>query len=233
MASNLLRLSRPRTIACIGRNYADHIAELGNTRPTEPFYFLKPATTILQPKAGPILAPKNSNLHYEVELAAVIGSTVEELPNSKEALKAVKGWAVGIDMTARNFQEAAKKKGLPWSLCKGFKTFLPVSHFIPASKIPNPHDVELYLKVNGELKQCDKTSLMLFDIPRLLQHVTSVMPLEEDDLLLTGTPKGVGPVVDGDLIEAGIRVNGIELEEGRIEVRVQERETGYNSGAKL
>lgn len=102
MASNLLRLSRPRTIACIGRNYADHIAELGNTRPTEPFYFLKPATTILQPKAGPILAPKNSNLHYEVELAAVIGSTVEELPNSKEALKAVKGWAVGIDMTARN-----------------------------------------------------------------------------------------------------------------------------------
>jgi acylpyruvate hydrolase len=102
MASNLLRLSRPRTIACIGRNYADHIAELGNTRPTEPFYFLKPATTILQPKTGPILAPKNSNLHYEVELAAVIGSTVEELPNSKEALKAVKGWAVGIDMTARN-----------------------------------------------------------------------------------------------------------------------------------
>jgi acylpyruvate hydrolase len=74
---------------------------------------------------------------------------------------------------------------------------------------------------------------MLFDIPRLLQHVTSVMPLEEDDLLLTGTPKGVGPVVDGDLIEAGVRVNGIELEEGRIEVRVQERETGYNSGAKL
>lgn len=114
-------------------------------------------------------------------------------------------------------------------MCKGFKTFLPVSHFIPKGKIPNPHDVELYLKVNGEVKQNDSTSLMLFDIPRLLQHVTSVFPLEEDDLLLTGTPKGVGPVKPGDVITAGIKVNGIELEEGKIEVEIEERTTGYGT----
>jgi acylpyruvate hydrolase len=122
----------------------------------------------------------------------------------------------------------AKKKSLPWALCKGFKTFLPVSHFIPKEKIPDPHDVELYLKVNGELRQSDSTKLMLFDIPRLLQHVTSVAPLEEDDLLLTGTPKGVGPVKPGDVITAGIKVNGTELEEGRVEVKVEERAGGYS-----
>jgi len=227
--SSLIRLTRPRTIACIGRNYTDHIAELGNTRPSEPFYFLKPVASFLPPRAGPVLCPKDANLHFEVELAAVIGEPADQLPATADALRKVKGWAVGVDMTARNYQNAAKKKSLPWSLCKGFKTFLPVSHFIPKGKIPNPHDVELYLKVNGEVKQNDSTSLMLFDIPRLLQHVTSVFPLEEDDLLLTGTPKGVGPVKPGDVITAGIKVNGIELEEGKIEVEIEERTTGYGT----
>ena len=126
-------------------------------------------------------------------------------------------------------QETARNKGLPWSLAKGFKTFLPVSHFIPAAAVPDPHSVELWLRVNGELRQSDSTALMLFNIPRLLQHVTSVMPLEEDDLLLTGTPKGVGPVVPGDIITAGIKVNGVDLEEGRIEVVVEARTTGYSA----
>ncbi|KAA8896138.1 hypothetical protein FN846DRAFT_817377 [Sphaerosporella brunnea] len=234
MATKLLRLARPRTIACVGRNYADHIAELGNTRPSEPFYFLKPASALLQPGGGPILAPRGggARLHYEVELVAVLGKTVDEAAATTEAMEAaVKGWAVGIDMTERTSQEAAKKKSLPWSLCKGFKTFLPVSHLIPKEKLPDPHNVELFLKVNGETRQCDSTGLMLFDIPRLLQHVTSVAPLEEDDLLLTGTPKGVGPVKPGDVIEAGVRVDGKELEEGRITVRVEERQGGYGIAA--
>jgi 2-keto-4-pentenoate hydratase/2-oxohepta-3-ene-1,7-dioic acid hydratase in catechol pathway len=100
--SSLIRLARPRTIACIGRNYADHIAELGNTRPSEPFYFLKPAASFLPPKAGPVLCPKDANLHFEVELAAVIGEPADELPATADALTKVKGWAVGVDMTARN-----------------------------------------------------------------------------------------------------------------------------------
>ena len=251
MAAPLRRLARPRTIACIGRNYADHIAELGNTRPREPFHFLKPSSSILHPSSGAVLSPRGANLHYEVELAAVIGREVDEAPATDDAVKdAVKGWAVAIDMTARqcctppppNFfprdaaliglvQNDAKKKGLPWTLCKGFKTFLPVSHFIPAEKIKDPHDVRLFLRVNGETRQDDSTGLMLFRIPRLLQHITSVAPLEEDDLLLTGTPKGVGEVRAGDVIEAGIVVDGVELEEGRIEVVVEERASGYNSDA--
>ncbi|KAG0133232.1 hypothetical protein HOY82DRAFT_538338 [Tuber indicum] len=236
--TRLSLISKPRSIACIGRNFADHIKELGNERPKEPFYFLKPATSILHPGQGPILAPRGADLHYEVELAVIIGRTADEV-QPLEALDAVKGYCVGIDMTARNCislithlatpgQQAARGKGLPWSLSKGFKTFLPVSHFIPKNKIPDPHNVRLHLEVNGKIQQDDNTGLMLFNIPKILQHVSGVFALEEDDLVLTGTPKGVGNVVPGDVITAGVSVDGVELEDGRIEVKVEERVGGYS-----
>jgi len=133
-----------------------------------------------------------------------------------------------MDGWAAPGQEAARKKGLPWSLAKGSKTFLPVSHFISKNKIPDPHDVRLHLEVNGRIRQDDNTGLMLFNIPKILQHVSGVFALEEDDLVLTGTPKGVGNVVPGDVITAGVSVDGIELEEGRIEVKVEERTGGYS-----
>lgn len=126
-------------------------------------------------------------------------------------------------------QETAKKAGLPWSLAKGLKTFLPLSNFIPFHCIPDPHNVELHLEVNGETRQKDNTNLMLFDIPRLLEHVSGVMPLYEDDIIMTGTPKGVGKVVPGDVITAGLRVGGNELDEAKIEVGVEQRVGGYGS----
>ncbi|TGZ79619.1 hypothetical protein EX30DRAFT_333165 [Ascodesmis nigricans] len=230
VARSLLRIKAPRTVACIGRNYADHIKELGNTAPAEPFYFLKPASSILHPKAGPLLVPKNNNVHFEVELAAVIGPKgADDDVNPGNARERIKGYAVAIDMTSRTYQELAKKKGLPWTLSKGLKTFLPISHFIPKEKIPDPMNVELHLEVNGQVKQQDSTALMLKNVDQLITHCASVSPLEEDDLVLTGTPKGVGPVVPGDVITAGVRVNGQELEEGKIEVKVEERTSGYGS----
>jgi len=164
-------------------------------------------------------------LHYEVELALVMGRTVVDLPpdNEEEALESVAGYCVSIDMTSRNLQEEAKKKGLPWTAAKGFDTFLPVSEFIPKEKIRDPHDVELWLNVNGEKRQRDGTGLMLFRIPRILSEISRVMRLEEGDLVLTGTPKGVGKVEVGDVMTAGVRVEGKELEEGRIEVGVEEK----------
>ena len=126
-------------------------------------------------------------------------------------------------------QGVAREKRLPWAMAKGLKTFLPVSHFIPRSRIPDPHNVRLHLEVNGETRQGDVTGLMLFRVPRILQHISGVFPLEEDDLVLTGTPKGVGRVVPGDIITAGISVGGEELEEGRIKVRVEQRVGGYGS----
>lgn len=123
-------------------------------------------------------------------------------------------------MTARNVQDEAKRKGLPWDIAKGFNTFLPISQKIQPSQIPDPQDVELWLSVNGEIKQQDSTALMLNKIPTILNSITEVMTLEEGDLVLTGTPKGVGPVISGDNIMAGIRVRGKEVEAGSINVKV-------------
>ena len=135
------------------------------------------------------------------------------------------GYCLSIDMTGRNVQDEAKKKGLPWSIAKGFDTFLPISDYIPKALIPDPHMVDLYLTINGELRQSDSTELMLFQIPRQLSDISKVMTLEKGDLVLTGTPKGVGPVSVGDVMKAGIKVDGKELE--TIEVEVKEREGAY------
>ena len=137
------------------------------------------------------------------------------------------GYALSIDMTARNIQNEAKKKGLPWDIAKGFDTFLPVSNIIPKSAIPDPHSIELYFTVNGAVKQQDSTELMLFQIPRLLSDISKVMTLERGDIVITGTPKGVGPVVPGDVLRAGIRVAGKELEEAKIEIAVEESTSSY------
>lgn len=130
-------------------------------------------------------------------------------------------------MTARNTQNEAKKKGLPWDIAKGFDTFLPISEIIPKALIPDPHNVELYLSVNNETKQSDSTNLMLFQIPRILSDISKVMTLEVGDIVITGTPKGVGPVVPGDVMKAGLKVGGKEIEQGKIEVVVEESTSTY------
>ena len=128
-------------------------------------------------------------------------------------------------MTARNAQDEAKKKGLPWSIAKGFDTFLPISNVIPKTALPDdPHSerVQLYLQVNGEERQRDTTDLMLFQIPRMLSDISRVMTLEEGDVVITGTPKGVGEVKGGDVMTAGLIVDGKEIEEARMEVQVED-----------
>lgn len=222
-------LKKAGKVVCIGRNYADHITELNSARPKQPFYFLKPTTSILLPGDGPVIRPRGVDLHYEVELALILGKQVKNLDakDEKAALDAIESYALSIDMTGRNVQNEAKKKGLPWSIAKGFDTFLPISNVIEKSKIPDPHNVELYLTVNDEVRQNDSTNLMLFQIPTLLSEISKVMTLEAGDIVLTGTPKGVGPVVPGDVMRAGIKVDGKELEEAKIEVNVEESTSAY------
>lgn len=130
-------------------------------------------------------------------------------------------------MTARNAQNEAKKKGLPWDIAKGFDTFLPMSAVVPKEAIADPHDVELYLEVNGTVKQQGSTGLMIYRIPRILSDISKVMALQPGDVVLTGTPAGVGPVVPGDVMKAGVRVAGKEIEEGKIEVTVEESTSSY------
>ncbi|MCJ1316655.1 hypothetical protein MMC15_001976 [Xylographa vitiligo] len=216
-----------RKVICIGRNYADHVTELNNVRPKQPFFFLKPPSSILPPNSGPVLRPKGVTLHYEVELALIIGKEVRDLDanDEKGAMDAIDGYCLSIDMTGRNVQDEAKKKGLPWSIAKGFDTFLPISNYIPKALIPDPHRVDLHLAVNGQMRQSDNTELMLFRIPRQLTDISRVMTLGPGDIVLTGTPKGVGPVSVGDIMRACVKVDGKELES--IEVEVKEREGSY------
>lgn len=130
-------------------------------------------------------------------------------------------------MTARNIQDECKKKGLPWSTAKGFDTFLPVSNFVGKDVIKDPHDVELWLEIDGKIRQQDYSSLMLFRVPRLLSEVSRVMTLEPGDILCTGTPKGVGEVKAGESMKAGLRVGGSEVLEGGIEVMVEDSTGSY------
>ncbi|CAH0049789.1 unnamed protein product [Clonostachys solani] len=222
-------LKQAGKVVCIGRNYADHIAELNNMKPKQPFFFLKPTSSIVLPGEGPCLRPKGVNMHFEVELALVIGKLVRDLKadDTKGAIDAIAAYAVAIDMTARNAQDEAKKKGLPWDIAKGFDTFLPMSNVIPKTAIANPQDVELFLEVNGETRQQGSTNLMIYQIPRILSDISKVMALHPGDIVLTGTPAGVGPVQPGDVMRAGVRVSGKELEEGKIEVPVEESPSSY------
>lgn len=130
-------------------------------------------------------------------------------------------------MTARNVQDEAKKKGLPWTIAKGFDTFLPISQEISKSRIPDPHNAFLRLSVGEQLRQADSSSLMLYRIPRLMAEISRVMTLEKGDLVLTGTPKGVGEVKSGDVMRASVEVDGKEVEEGRIDAEVKDREGRY------
>lgn len=145
----------------------------------------------------------------------------------------MKGWpspayAIAIDFTARNAQNEAKKKGLPWDIAKGFDTFLPLSNIIPKTAIKDPHNVELFLQLNGETKQQGSTNLMIYQIPRILSDISKVMTLHPGDIVLTGTPAGVGPAVPGDVVRAGVRIDGKELEEGAIEIPVEESPSSYS-----
>jgi acylpyruvate hydrolase len=145
-----------------------------------------------------------TNLHHEVELGVLIGKRGTDI-SSENAMSHVSGFVLALDMTAREIQEVAKKRGEPWSVAKGYDTFCPISEPIPTSKIPDVNKVELWLKVNGQLRQQGSTSDWIFSLPTLVAHISRIFTLEEGDLILTGTPEGVGAVKPGDTITAGIK----------------------------
>ncbi|KAF8323645.1 uncharacterized protein EI90DRAFT_2977412 [Cantharellus anzutake] len=216
-----------RKIVAIGRNFAEHAKELGNTSPREPFFFLKP-TSSYTPNKGIIEIPKGCVVHHEVELGVVIGKGGRDISKS-DAYSFIAGYALAIDMTARNIQEDVKKKGLPWSTAKGFDTFTPISEFIPKSAISDPHNVNLWLKVNDDVRQNGNTKDMIYKIPRLIEHVSSIMTFEgpEGDLLLTGTPSGVGPIRTGDKITAGLALPQSTENIVSLELHAIDRAGGY------
>jgi len=200
-----------KKIVGFGRTYVDHAKELNHAVPTEPIIFLKPTTAYLT-EGHPIKLPKGrTELHHEVELGFVIGKLGKDITESS-AMDYVGGYCLVLDMTDRIGQSAAAKAGLSWGVAKGFDTACPVSEFIPKEKIPNPQNIDLWLKVNGVERQKGNTKDMIFTVPNLISWVSQYFTLEPGDLLLTGTPAGVGPVKAGDKIDCGLGADLMKMQ---------------------
>lgn len=184
-------------IFCIGRNYAAHAAELGNKVEPTPLVFIKP-TSALHAMDRPLTLPAFSNdVHYETELVLLIGKGGKDIPE-QTALEHVAGYAVGLDLTARDIQAVAKQKGLPWTLCKGFDGAACISDFVTPDAIADIGHACFAMSLNDEPRQAGDTAMMLFSVPYLIHYLSTVFTLQAGDLIYTGTPEGVGKLDHGD-----------------------------------
>lgn len=209
---------RPTKILCLGRNYRAHAAELNNTVPEAPMYFAKVPSTLL-PHAGNIRIPAGiGRVDHELELALVMGKRGVNIPENK-AMEYVAGYTIANDVTAREMQREEQKKGRPWTLAKGMDTFCPLGPWlVPADDIADPHQLTLELKVDGEVRQKGSTADMVYGIPELIAYISRFMTLEPGDIMLTGTPEGVGPILPGNRLEGSIEglgklINGVAAAE--------------------
>ena len=196
---SLLAPATPSKVICVGRNYAAHAAELGNEPPDEPLFFFKPPSSLIGPGATIELPAMSERVDHEGELALVIGRRARHL-RSEDAMSVVFGYTCANDVTARDIQRREKQ----WARAKGFDTFCPVGPWIVTADEFDPASVRVQVRVDGDLRQDGRTDLLIFDLPRLLTELSAVMTLEPGDLLLTGTPAGVGPLADGQQVEVSI-----------------------------
>jgi len=190
-------------IICLARTYQKHAQEMNTSVTDDPLLFLKPESSVIFNNESIIIPKMSSCLHHEVELGVVIGKKGKHITQNS-AMSHVLGYVIALDITARDIQSVAKKNGWPWSIAKGFDTFAPISDVVLKKEISNPLDLEL--KVNGviKIKQQSNTRYMIFSIERIIEFISEVMTLRRGDLILTGTPEGVGEIVEGDVIEANL-----------------------------
>jgi len=190
-------MNRPGKIVCVGRNFVDHAKELGNDVPKEPLIFLKPPTTVIANGEAIVLTPLSKQVEFEGEVGLVIGKKLRRV-TSKEAEGAVSGIVAANDVTARDLQRADSQ----WTRAKGFDTFCPVGEVAPPPS--DLSSVTVVTRVNGVERQRAKVSDMVFSIPDVLSYISQVMTLEPGDLVLTGTPAGVGKLQSGDEVEVEV-----------------------------
>ncbi len=196
-------------VVCIGRNYADHAKELDNPVPSEPLLFIKPATAAVSMEEV-IDAPfSRGEVHYEIELALLIG---EELSHATadEAERAIVGIGLGLDLTLRDVQTRLKEKGHPWEVAKAFDGACPLTPFLPLSRVPNWNALSFQLEINGEPRQHGEGSDMLFPVPTLVAEMSRHFTLQPGDVVLTGTPSGVGPLPRGASLQMTL-TGGLEI----------------------
>lgn len=202
-----------QNIFCIGRNYAEHAKELNNPVPSSPVVFLKPTSSICYEGENIILPAQSNSVHHEVEIVVVVGKSGKNISET-EAHKHISYIGIGLDLTARDLQEKAKEKGLPWSIAKGFDTFAALSQFAAfdghAESLKN---IDFDLKINNEIRQSGNTKDMIFSIPSLVAFLSTIFTLSPGDIIFTGTPSGVGPLSEGDKLVATVK-NSVSLSLG-------------------
>ena len=194
-------------IVCLGRNYLDHIRELNNEVPDQPVIFCKPGSSLLKNDGRIVIPAYSSDCHHELELAILIGKRGKNIPLA-DSMAHICGYGVALDLTLRDVQTQQKAKGLPWEIAKGFDTSCPLSDFVPASQITNPDNLNLSLKVNEQLRQQGNTNMMMRSVAEIVSEFSEFYTLDEGDVILTGTPAGVGPIVSGDILEGVIEQVG-------------------------
>jgi fumarylpyruvate hydrolase len=201
-----------RRIYCIGRNYEKHVAEMGyDVKRSKPFYFAKPADAIVYSGGQVRYPPRTEDLHHEIELVVAIGKGGQDVP-VEAALDHVFGYAVGIDMTRRDLQRAAKEKARPWETAKGFDQSAPISAIHPAADIGHPGQGRIWLSVNGQIRQDADLNELIWNVAESVAELSTFFELAPGDLLYTGTPAGVGPLLPGDEVTGGIEgIDEIEV----------------------
>lgn len=193
-----------RRVFCVGRNYAEHTREMGGDPDREePFFFAKPADALVTGGADMPYPTKTGDLHHELELVIAIGTGGRDIAEN-DALSHVYGYAVGIDMTRRDLQAAAKKAGKPWDMSKGFDHSAPIGDIVPASQIGHPAAGRIELKVNGRTRQDSDLSKMIWNVPETIAYLSGLVELKPGDLIYSGTPEGVAAVVAGDVLEGEV-----------------------------
>jgi 2-keto-4-pentenoate hydratase/2-oxohepta-3-ene-1,7-dioic acid hydratase in catechol pathway len=196
-AADLRAPVQPSKIICIGRNYAAHAKELGNEVPKEPLLFLKAPSSIVGPGGAVVLPKESTRVEHEAELGVVIGRRVRRVA-PEQAMDAVYGYTCVCDVTARDLQKSDGQ----WTRAKGFDTFCPVGPWIETEL--DPKDLAVTAAVDGAVRQSGRTSQMIFDIPALVAYASNVMTLEPGDLIVTGTPEGVGPLEAGNRLVVAV-----------------------------
>ncbi len=202
--AQLLPPVTPSKIICVGRNYRDHVKELGNEVPAEPLLFFKPPSALLSPGGAILLPPQSARVDFEGELALVIGQRASKLDADSDFRSFLRGYTLANDVTARDLQ----KKDGQWTRAKGFDTFCPVGPWV-SDELDPASGLTLETRLNGELRQHGTTADFLFAIPQLLAYITAAITLEPGDLVLTGTPAGVGPLAPGDRIDVSMPGLGV------------------------
>ena len=188
-------------VVCVGRNYAEHAAELNNPIPTEPLLFIKPGSCTVPMDDGFAIPQDRGSVHFETEIAVLIGKPLSKKPSEEEVRDAISGFAPALDLTLRDVQAKLKEKGLPWELAKSFDGAFVLAPFVTADQVEDVRDIGIRLTIDGQVRQDGNASSMLNPIIPLIQHIAAHFSLQPGDVVSTGTPAGVGPLASGESLQ--------------------------------